>query len=142
MSRNRVKRKIKYIIDEKIRFSIKSKITLSYSIMFIILSSLSTFGIIYLFDKSTKNVDPNVFLTLITILIIFNIIEAIVIMIFSYKISKKSLKPVDNMIEIVKEISINDLDTRLDVSGVKNELKDLAKTFNTMLDEITKAINK
>ena len=142
MSKGRIKRKFKYTIDEKIRFSIKSKITLSYSIMFIILSSLSTFGIIYLFDKSTKNVDPDVFLTLITILIIFNIIEALVIMIFSYRISKKSLKPIDNMIESVKEISINELDTRLDVSGVKNELKDLAKTFNTMIDEIQYSVEK
>ena len=46
------------------------------------------------------------------------------------------------MINNVKEISINDLDTRLDVSGVKNEFKDLAKTFNTMLDEIQYSVEK
>ena len=142
MSKGKLNKKIRYIIDEKIRFSIKSKITLSYSIMFIILSSLSTFGIIYLFYKSTKNVDPDVHLTLITILITFNVIEVIVIIIFSYRISKKSLKPIDNMINQVKEISINDLDTRLDVSGVKNELKDLAKTFNIMLDELQYSVEK
>ncbi|MGL5314987.1 MAG: sensor histidine kinase [Peptostreptococcaceae bacterium] len=142
MSKGRLKKKIRYIINEKIRFSIKSKITLSYTIMFTILSSLSTFGIIYLFDKSTKNLDPNVHLTLITLLIMFNVLQILVIMIFSFRISKKSLKPVDNMIEQVKEISINDLDTRLDVSGVKNELKDLAKTFNIMLDELQYSVEK
>ena len=142
MSRINLKKKIKFIIDEKIRFSIKTKITLSYSIMFIIMSVLSTFGIIYLFNKITRNLDFNVYLTLITILIVFNVLEFLIIIIFSYRISKKSLRPIDNMINNVKEISINDLDTRLDVSGVKNEFKDLAKTFNTMLDEIQYSVEK
>lgn len=137
-----IKKKIRYIIDEKIRFSIKSKITLSYTLMFIILSAFSTFGVLYLFNQSVENVNQDVHLTLMAILIIFNILEVFVIMIFSYRISKKSLRPVDNMIEQVKEISINDLDTRLDVSGVKNELKDLAKTFNIMLDELQYSVEK
>ncbi|MGL6106913.1 sensor histidine kinase [Romboutsia sp.] len=141
MKKNRVKRNLKHSIYEKIRFSIKSKMTLSYSVMFILMSAIGTFGIVYLFDKST-DVGEDVHLILITILVVFNIVEAFIIMIFSYRISKKSLRPVDNMIEKVKEISINDLDTRLDVSGVKNELKDLAKTFNTMLDEIQCSIEK
>lgn len=75
MSRINLKKKIKFIIDEKIRFSIKTKITLSYSIMFIIMSVLSTFGIIYLFNKIIRNLDFNVYLTLITILIVFNVLE-------------------------------------------------------------------
>lgn len=139
--KNKGRKKIKYNIYDNVRFSIKSKITLSYSIMFITMSAMGNFGILYFFDRTT-NVDPKVHLTLMTILITFNVIEALIIMVFSYRISKKSLKPVDSMIDKVKEISINDLDTRLDVSGVKNELKDLAKTFNIMLDEIQYSVEK
>ncbi len=68
-----IKKKIRYIIDEKIRFSIKSKITLSYTLMFIILSAFSTFGVLYLFNQSVENVNQDVHLTLMAILIIFNI---------------------------------------------------------------------
>ena len=50
--------------------------------------------------------------------------------------SRKMLKPIDNMTKTVKNITINALDTRLDISGSQDELKELAKTFNTMLDRI------
>lgn len=133
---NYIKDKAKYIIDEKIRFSMKNRITLSYSITYIIMSILSTLGIVFLFRENTKNLGENIYSILLTILILVKSIEVIFIIIFSYRISKKSLKPVNIMIEDVKEISINELDKRLDVSGIKNEYKDLAKTFNTMLDEI------
>ena len=142
MNKVKRKKKLKHAICEKIRFSIKNKMTLSYAIMFIITSSLCTYGIVYLFDKVTNNIDQKVKATLLSILIIFNVLQFIVIVAFSRRITKKTLRPVDNMIESVKEISINDLDTRLDVSGMKNELKDLAKTFNIMLDEIQDSVEK
>lgn len=46
------------------------------------------------------------------------------------------LKPVEVMTKTVKNITINALDTRLDVSGSQDELKELAETFNSMLDRI------
>lgn len=53
--------------------------------------------------------------------------------------TKKMLKPVDNMTRIAKSISISALDTRLDVVQSHDELKDLAETFNDMLDRIESA---
>lgn len=50
--------------------------------------------------------------------------------------SRKILKPVEVMTKTVEIITINELDTRLDVSGSQDELKDLARTFNSMLDRI------
>jgi signal transduction histidine kinase len=52
------------------------------------------------------------------------------------RVSKKILKPVHVMTGVVENITINELDTRLDVRGVQDELKDLARTFNRMLDRI------
>ncbi len=137
---SKLKIKIKKLIDEKIRFSIKFRITLSYSIVFGILSILSTVGIIYLFKNRFPNLDENIYVSLLIILLVFKGLELLINMLVSYKVSKKSLKPIHSMIEEVKEISINDLDKRVDVSGINNEFKDLAKTFNTMIDEMQVAI--
>lgn len=139
---NFIKDKFKYIIDEKIRFSMKSRITLSYSITYIFISLITTFAILFLLNENVKNLDEKIYIKLFTILVSVKIFEVFFIIIFSYRTSKKSLKPVDIMINEVKEISINDLHKRLDVSGIKNEYKDLAKTFNTMLDEIQYSVEK
>ncbi len=66
----------------------------------------------------------------------------IFIVIIGSATSKRLLKPVRIMTDTVQNISINQLGTRLDVSGSKNELKDLAKTFNNMLDRIQSAYEK
>ncbi|MDP4090939.1 MAG: ATP-binding protein [Bacillota bacterium] len=53
--------------------------------------------------------------------------------------SRKMLKPIDNMTNTAKSISISALDKRLDVVQSHDELKDLAETFNDMLDRIEKS---
>ncbi|MGB3366479.1 MAG: ATP-binding protein [Acidaminobacteraceae bacterium] len=50
--------------------------------------------------------------------------------------SQKHLSPIVIMNEKINEISTTNLSTRLDISGTKDELKDLAQTFNSMLNEI------
>ncbi|WP_163194901.1 HAMP domain-containing protein [Clostridium thermarum] len=50
--------------------------------------------------------------------------------------TKKMLKPIDNMTNTAKSISISELDKRLDVVQSHDELKELAETFNEMLDRI------
>lgn len=69
-------------------------------------------------------------------LIALDIFFIILIIIIGAAASKRLLKPVKVMTEAVQNVSINQLSTRLDVSGSKNELKDLAKTFNNMLDRL------
>ncbi|MEG0843167.1 MAG: HAMP domain-containing sensor histidine kinase [Romboutsia sp.] len=133
---NYFNKKIKSIVDIKIRFSIKARATLSYSFLFIVMAILSSISIVYLFRKNVGDLNENVYLTLLILIIIIKSIEVIFSIMLSYKISKKSIKPINSMIEDVKDISIGDLDKRLDVSGINNEFKDLAKTFNEMLDEI------
>lgn len=49
---------------------------------------------------------------------------------------RKMLKPIDKMTRTARSISANDLHTRLDVVRSHDELKDLAETFNQMLDRI------
>lgn len=75
-------------------------------------------------------------------LMALDIFFVILIIIIGSAASKRLLKPVKVMTDIVQNISINQLGTRLDVSGSKNELKDLARTFNNMLDRIQAAYEK
>ncbi len=58
------------------------------------------------------------------------------------KMANKHLKPIKVMTEQVKDMSGNNLSTRLNVSGTKDELKDLALTFNQMLNDIQKSYER
>lgn len=58
------------------------------------------------------------------------------------KMSHKHLKPIRVMTDQVKDMSGNNLSTRLNLSGTKDELKDLAYTFNKMLDDIQKSYER
>ena len=58
------------------------------------------------------------------------------------KMANKHLKPILIMTEQVKDMSANNLSTRLNVSGTKDELKDLALTFNQMLNDIQKSYER
>lgn len=49
------------------------------------------------------------------------------------------LRPIDNMTNTAKSISANHLDRRLDVIESHDELKELAETFNEMLDRLQKS---
>ncbi len=50
--------------------------------------------------------------------------------------SKKVLQPIYTMTKTAKEISIYNLDARLNISEAKYELKDMAYTLNKMLDSL------
>ncbi len=130
-------------IENKLRFSISFKITITYVLTFMIIFSLITIGIIGSFKYYIENGTKDNYIPILgATLIVCNIIGLIVIMIIGSKASKKFLSPVDAMSKTVKEISINALDKRLDVRGSKNELKDLAKTFNDMLDRIQNSVEQ
>ncbi len=73
------------------------------------------------------------------ILLALNLGGIIAIIVIGSRVSKKLLYPIKAMTHTVKEISFNALDKRLDVSGSKDELKDLSQTFNEMLDRIQKS---
>ncbi|AHM58063.1 signal transduction histidine-protein kinase ArlS (plasmid) [Peptoclostridium acidaminophilum DSM 3953] len=55
---------------------------------------------------------------------------------FASGMSKKQLRPIYAMTDQVRDISTSRLSARLDIRGTKDELKDLAATFNKLMDEI------
>ena len=90
------------------------------------------------FLQFSKNLEKeNEYLVIFTcIIFIFNIFSLILTLAIGSKTSKKMLLPIKNMTKTTKAISINALEKRLNVSNSHDELKQLAETFNDMLDRI------
>jgi len=90
------------------------------------------------FFQFSKNLDKeNEYLLIFTsIIFLINIFSLILTLGIGSKASKKMLLPIKNMTKTTKAISINALEKRLNVSNSHDELKQLAETFNDMLDRI------
>jgi signal transduction histidine kinase len=100
-------------------------------------------GIIYSFNHFIKEFPPEDYVFLLgTILAVFDLAGIIAIIFVGSRASRRLLSPIKAMTRAVREISFNQLDKRLDVRGSKNELKDLAQTFNEMLDRIQKSVRQ
>jgi signal transduction histidine kinase len=130
-------------IMEKMRFSISFKITITYVFIFSIVFLLMAAGVMGSFvyyTRSGGNWDYNLLLSVVRG--VLGISGLVLVVVFGSKASRKFLSPVHQMTETVKEISIKDLGRRIDVRGSKNELKDLAKTFNEMLDRIQNSVEQ
>lgn len=78
-----------------------------------------------------------VYLLVLLAVLTVSFIPAVLFMVIKgWKTLKKMLKPIDNMISTARSISARDLHTRLNVVDSHDELKELAETFNEMLDRI------
>lgn len=131
------------IVINKLRFSITFKITTTYVLLFLLLFSLISVGIVMSFDYHLQNGSPQDYVAVLEkILGIFTFLGLIVIILFGSKASRKQLLPVKTMTGTLKEISIQELDKRLDVGGAKDELKDLAQTCNDMLERIELSVEQ
>lgn len=139
----RLFKRLSKAIVEKLRFSITFKITLTYVLIFIFIFTLLNIGIFISFDHFFQYNSPEDFLPfLAAILSLATLIGIVLIIFIGSKASRKLLWPIKTMTHTVKAITINDLDTRIDVSGSKDELKDLAKTFNDMMDRIQLSVEQ
>ncbi len=79
---------------------------------------------------------------LFVILVVSSIIGIIITVVIGFKQSKRMLLPIRDMTETVKAITVENLDTRLDIKGAYDELRDLAVTFNKMFDRIQSSYEK
>lgn len=57
-------------------------------------------------------------------------------LIIGYIVSKRMLKPIDEITKAAENISINNLKERIDATGPDDELKRLGDTFNKMIDRL------
>lgn len=73
---------------------------------------------------------------LIILLIIFDFVAILLGISLGTKTSRDLVRPIDEMTLIVKQINAKEMDRRLNIKGMHDELKELAMTFNEMLDRI------
>jgi two-component system sensor histidine kinase ArlS len=75
---------------------------------------------------------------LFRILLVLNTIAFFVSIVLGFIMSKRALKPIDNIVKQAKDISGSDLSKRINIEGPNDELKRLAETFNEMIASIEK----
>lgn len=76
-------------------------------------------------------------------IIIFIALSVLFAIIGGYWLSRRALSPVASIINAAKSITATDLDKRIPVSyQVKDELTDLAETFNMMLNRLQKGFER
>jgi len=129
-------------ITEFIRMSLSFKITFVFSMVFIVFAGVYHLLIGLLISSVTIS-DYVTISNGIFISAILSILFGLFIMIsIGVKVAQKVLHPIEGMTKDIKEISSNSLEKRLNVSTAKDELKDLAISFNGMLDELHEMYDK
>lgn len=135
--------KKKRSITRLFKFSIAFK--LSFVFILLIISTVVSLSIAFylgidyvIFLKEAGKLEDIKFFkdVLLILLIIFDFIAIIICVSLGTKTSRRLVQPIDEMTQIVKEINANEMDRRLDVKGIHDELRELAVTFNEMLDRI------
>lgn len=76
------------------------------------------------------------------VMAVADFIGIIASIILGYMVSKRMLKPIDDITKTAENISINNLKERIEVKGPDDELNRLIKTFNKMIDRLQGAFNK
>ena len=70
------------------------------------------------------------------------VISIFLALLLGYFVSRRLLNPVRDIIDTAKSIEISDLSRRIPVSPARDELSELAETFNRMLDRIQKGFRQ
>src|SRR5690554_2508603 len=76
---------------------------------------------------------------LFLIMLITSFLGIIAAILTGHTITRKMLQPIISITDTAKEISGSDMSRRLELTGPEDELTDLARTFNSMLDRLEKA---
>jgi two-component system, OmpR family, sensor histidine kinase ArlS len=79
---------------------------------------------------------------LVEILIVTIILGTLISFVSGSFLSKKLLKPIQEITMTAKEITSKNLDKRISTNGADDELKDLADTFNLMIERLEKDFEK
>lgn len=80
------------------------------------------------------------FYAIISNILLYAIVVALAVSAFiGYKVAEYMLKPISTITHTINEISVNNLNTRIDTAKTKSELRELANSINTTLDKIKAA---
>ena len=100
------------------------------------------YGIVYIQIVKDMYSEYEFMKILFILMAVADIIGIIASIIVGYVVSKKMLKPIDNITKAAENISINNLKERIVVNGPDDELKRLGNTFNNMIDRLQGAFDR
>lgn len=128
---------------DKIHLSITLKLNLFYGasyIFFFALTYMTTLKLYFRFIEA--NIPSSKMLPVLSLLLLgIMVISFILFLIVGRLATRHFLSSLKTMNETIKSIDTHKLDSRLNISGTKDELKDLAKTFNTLMDKLEIFVN-
>lgn len=91
----------------------------------------------YVVTAAAKDEYGLVKLTKLRFILVISVLGSVVLTIFAcYVFARKALDPVTEMVDEIEELTANNLDQRLKVENSKDEIGELAITFNRMLDRL------
>lgn len=126
---------------EKFSYKILSKIPNKNEIIYISQKKIENNEKIYIQTYQKVNEEVYNLLYLSMIIIGVELLRIINITKKGAKLNKKVLMPIKDMTVTANSITANNLNLRLNVEDAKDELKDLAKTFNDMVERIETSYN-
>ena len=129
-------------VEEPFDKTIDSKKDDKHLVYINLMSQTKEYGDLYI--QIVKSMDNEYdFLEILFILMaIADFIGSIISILLGYSISKKMLRPIDQIAKAADNISINNLKERIDIVGPDDELKRLGNTFNKMIDRLQEAFDR
>ncbi|MHC1749995.1 MAG: sensor histidine kinase [Cellulosilyticaceae bacterium] len=137
--------KVLRTLFDKLHVSITLKLNLFYGMLyglFFIGAYALTLSLCSSYLDVTIENSENLIFSLKLILGVAMSISFILFLLIGQLGVKKILLPIQKLDAAIKQTDAHQLQARLDISGTNDELKDLAKTFNSMMDRLEVFINK
>lgn len=128
----------------RFKFSMSFKINFLYSLLYIglfYITYMISYNTFVFYMQNQTDLLENILLEYLNVLPFLLILSFIVFLLLGNYLVHKLLKPIKDMTDKVKNINGASLD-RLDTNVAKDELKDLALTFNEMLDRLELYMNQ
>lgn len=132
------------IFIRRFKFSMGFKINFIYMLLYSVLFYLAfigSFKFVLYCNEASFGFQSDVFTTYMNFLPVVLVISLILFAIIGNKIVHKLLSPIKEMTQRVQSINGTSLN-HLDTNRAKDELKDLALTFNDMLDRLELYMNQ
>jgi len=79
---------------------------------------------------------------LLTVLLFGVVFATLIIFLFSYFLTERSLQPIDDLVDQAQQISYKNLSERLDVQNPEDEIGKLTNVLNDLLRRLQEAFNK
>ena len=104
----------------------------------IIIPHATGMGLYVIYDLTDALV---VWMCLMAALMVMDLLRMIYFLRKNRRLDKRVLAPIRDITDMAATLSASNLSNRINVAGMKNELKELATVINTMLDRIERSYN-